>query len=90
MGILSWIVAGAIAGFLSRLVARGGGFRLLGDLFVGIAGGLVGGLATGWYLKLPDMVNIISPIGLLIAFLGGVLFIIVTRSVQSRGGWLHN
>lgn len=89
MGILSWIVAGAVAGILSRLVSRGGGFRLLGDLFVGIAGGLIGGLAAGWLFKLPDMMNVINLTSFLIAFLGGVFFIIVTRSVQSRGGWLH-
>lgn len=90
MGILSWIIAGALAGFLSRFVARGGGFRFLGDLFVGIAGGLVGGFLAALLLKLPDMVNTINVTSLLVAFLGGVIFIVVTRSVQSRGGWLHS
>ena len=50
MGLLSWIVVGAIAGWLAGQVVRGGGFGLLGNIVVGIIGGLVGGrglLAVG-------------------------------------------
>ena len=38
MGILSWIVAGAIAGWLTGVVLRGHGFGLLGYLLAGVAG----------------------------------------------------
>ena len=43
MTILSWIVVGLIAGFLAGLVVKGGGFGLIGDIIVGVVGGLLGG-----------------------------------------------
>jgi len=43
MGVLSWIVVGAIAGWLAGLVVQGTGFGLLGDIIVGVVGGLLGG-----------------------------------------------
>ena len=37
MVLLSWIVVGAIAGWLSGQVMKGRGFGLLGDILVGVA-----------------------------------------------------
>jgi uncharacterized membrane protein YeaQ/YmgE (transglycosylase-associated protein family) len=39
--LLSWIVVGAIAGWLSGQVMKGRGFGLLGDIVVGVAGAMV-------------------------------------------------
>jgi len=54
MGLLSWIVVGAIAGWLSGQVMKGRGFGLLGDIIVGIVGGLIGGFLAE---ALPTTVN---------------------------------
>ena len=43
MGILSWIVVGLIAGWLAGLVVKGGGYGCVGDIIVGVIGGLFGG-----------------------------------------------
>ncbi len=43
MPILIWIISGIIAGWLAGLVVRGRGFGLLGNLVVGLLGGLIGG-----------------------------------------------
>ena len=43
MQILIWIISGIIAGWLAGLVVRGRGFGLLGNLVVGLLGGLIGG-----------------------------------------------
>jgi uncharacterized membrane protein YeaQ/YmgE (transglycosylase-associated protein family) len=91
MGILSWIVVGIIAGWLSGLVMRGGGFGLVGDMLVGIAGGLLGGWLAGVLFKLSDVVNGINVTSILVAFLGAVVLILVARMFQgrSRGGLFH-
>jgi uncharacterized membrane protein YeaQ/YmgE (transglycosylase-associated protein family) len=41
MGLLSWIVVGLIAGWLAGLIMRGSGFGLLGNIIVGVIGGLL-------------------------------------------------
>jgi uncharacterized membrane protein YeaQ/YmgE (transglycosylase-associated protein family) len=85
MGLLSWIIVGAIAGWLSGQVMKGRGFGLLGDIIVGVAGGLVGGWLASVLLKIPDAVNGINVESILIAFVGSVLLIVVVRMFQGRG-----
>jgi uncharacterized membrane protein YeaQ/YmgE (transglycosylase-associated protein family) len=85
MGLLSWIVVGAIAGWLSGQVMKGRGFGLLGDVIVGVAGGLVGGWLAGQFFKVPSAVNGINVTSILVAFLGAVVLIIVMRMFQGRG-----
>jgi uncharacterized membrane protein YeaQ/YmgE (transglycosylase-associated protein family) len=85
MGILSWIIVGAIAGWLSGQVMKGRGFGLLGNIIVGVAGGLIGGWLAGSIFKIADAVNGINLESILVAFVGAVLVIIVVRMLQGRG-----
>lgn len=85
MGLLSWIVVGAIAGWLSGQVMKGRGFGLLGDIVVGIAGGLIGGWLAGELFKVPNAVNGFNLTSILVAFLGAVVLIVVARMFQGRG-----
>jgi uncharacterized membrane protein YeaQ/YmgE (transglycosylase-associated protein family) len=85
MGLLAWIVVGAIAGWLSGQFMKGRGFGLLGDILVGVAGGLIGGWLASVLLKMPDAVNGINLPSILVAFLGAVLLIFVARLFQGRG-----
>ena len=85
MGILSWIVVGAIAGWLGGMVMKGRGFGLIGDIIVGVVGGLIGGYLAGVLFKVPNAVNGINPTSILVAFLGAVLLIVVLRLFQGRG-----
>jgi uncharacterized membrane protein YeaQ/YmgE (transglycosylase-associated protein family) len=86
MGILSWIVVGAIAGWLGGQVMKGRGFGLLGDILVGVAGGLIGGWLAGLIFKVTDAVNGINAQSILVAFVGAVVLIVVVRMFQGRGG----
>ncbi len=86
MGLLSWIVVGAIAGWLSGEVMKGRGFGLLGNIFVGVAGGLIGGWLAGALFKMADAVNGINIESIVVAFLGAVVLIVVVRMLQGRGG----
>jgi uncharacterized membrane protein YeaQ/YmgE (transglycosylase-associated protein family) len=46
MGIIIWLVVGALAGWLAGLIVKGYGFGLIGNIVVGIVGGLI----AGWLL----------------------------------------
>jgi uncharacterized membrane protein YeaQ/YmgE (transglycosylase-associated protein family) len=48
MGILSWIVVGAIAGWLAGMLVRGDeGLGVIGKIVLGIIGAVVGGFIAG-------------------------------------------
>jgi uncharacterized membrane protein YeaQ/YmgE (transglycosylase-associated protein family) len=79
MGIISWIVLGAIAGFLANMVV-GGREGLIGTIILGIVGAVVGGyIATSIFHK-GDVsgVNIES---IVIAVLGAILVLFVWRAL---------
>jgi len=82
MGLLSWIVVGAIAGFLANLV-MGSREGLLLMIILGIVGGLVGGYLAANVFKMGsvDGINLES---IVIATLGAILVIFVVRVL--RGG----
>jgi uncharacterized membrane protein YeaQ/YmgE (transglycosylase-associated protein family) len=79
MGIIIWLIVGAIAGWLAGMVVKGGGFGLIGDIIVGIVGALI----AGWLLPrlgiflgggfIGDIIN---------AFIGAVILLIILRLVK--------
>ena len=48
MGLLWWIIIGAVAGWLAGTLMRGGGFGFIVNVLVGIAGAVIG----GWVFRL--------------------------------------
>ena len=82
MGILSWIIVGAIAGWLAGYLTKSGG-GLLENIILGIVGGLFGGFIL-------DLVGIgvgMNGIGIesiFTATLGAVLLIIIRRALSGR------
>jgi uncharacterized membrane protein YeaQ/YmgE (transglycosylase-associated protein family) len=79
-GILAWIVVGLIAGWLTGLVMKGGGYGIVGDLIVGLVGALIGGFVVGLFF--PGSVGLIGSI--IVAFIGAVIFVVILRAL-SRG-----
>ena len=84
MGIIGWIIVGAIAGWLaSRFMGRGG-YGLIGDIIVGIVGAFLGGWLLGlaspgftmsrqnWWVTIP------------VAFAGAVIAMFIVRAVRPR------
>ena len=82
MGLLSWIVVGAIAGWLAGLVVQGTGFGLLGDIMVGVVGGLLGGFLASRFFNMPDAVNGFNLTSIVVAFLGAVIVVVVIRLLR--------
>ena len=82
MSILAWIVLGLVAGWLAGQFMRGG-YGLVGDIVLGIVGAIVGGLLSGLILG-RDMVTGFNLESVLVAFLGAVVLIAVSRLFTGR------
>ncbi|MEW6768104.1 MAG: GlsB/YeaQ/YmgE family stress response membrane protein [Pseudomonadota bacterium] len=74
MGIIAWLIVGAIAGWLAGLVVRGFGFGLLGNIVVGIVGAVV----AGWLLPQLGVRLGAGMVGEIInALIGAVLVLVI-------------
>ena len=82
MGIISWIVLGAIAGFLANMLI-GGGEGVIGTIILGIVGAVVGGYIASAIFHKGDVtgVNVES---IVISVLGAILVLVVWRMVQGN------
>jgi len=78
MRFLLWIISGVVAGWLTGLVMKGHGYGLLGNLVIGLLGGIIGGwlfslfglAATGWLGEI------------VVALVGGVVLVVIVRSLR--------
>ena len=79
VGIISWIVLGAIAGFLANMV-MGGREGVIGTIILGIIGAVVGGYLAQALLHKGDVtgVNIES---IVIAAVGAIIVLFVWRAL---------
>jgi uncharacterized membrane protein YeaQ/YmgE (transglycosylase-associated protein family) len=77
MGIIAWIVLGAIAGYLTNLI-MGGSEGVIATVILGIVGAVVGGYLAGTLLKVADVTGI-NPESIVVAVVGGVVVVAVYR-----------
>lgn len=81
LGILGWIVFGAIVGALAKLLLPGrdpGG--IIVTILIGIAGSLLGGFlgrAMGWYREGEGA-------GYIVSILGAIVLLLIYRMVAGR------
>lgn len=83
MGIIAWIVLGAVAGFIANLI-MGGGEGLIMMVVLGIVGAVVGGFVAGSVLGIADVTGF-NLTSLAVAVFGAVIIIFVARLVMPRG-----
>ena len=83
MTIIVWIALGLVAGWLAGQVMKGGGYGVVGDIVLGIVGALVGGFLTGLVLG-RDMVSGFNIESIVVAFIGAVILIAVSRAFTRR------
>jgi uncharacterized membrane protein YeaQ/YmgE (transglycosylase-associated protein family) len=79
MNVISWIVVGLIAGFLAGKVMREGGYGLIGDIVVGVLGGLIGGYLATNLFHIKAAVTGINVETILVALCGSVLLLVGLR-----------
>ena len=82
MGIIAWIILGAIAGFITNLI-MGGKEGVIETIILGIIGAVVGGFLAGTVLKVADVtgINITS---IVVAVIGAIIVVLVYRMFLGR------
>ncbi|HEX7789672.1 MAG TPA: GlsB/YeaQ/YmgE family stress response membrane protein [Afipia sp.] len=79
MGIIAWIIVGAIAGWLAGLIVKGAGFGLLGNIVVGIVGAVV----AGWLLPQLGIRLGAGMVGEIInAAIGGIIVLVILALIR--------
>jgi uncharacterized membrane protein YeaQ/YmgE (transglycosylase-associated protein family) len=78
--LIWFLIVGGLAGWLASVLVTGGGMGILADIFVGVAGALVGGIladSLNW--------NIYGFWGVLgISILGAMILIVLFRGLSGR------
>ena len=79
MGILLWIVLGAIAGWIASMIVKSNQGLLL-DIIVGIVGALIG----GWVMSLIGYggVSGFNIYSIAVAILGSVILLAIVKAVR--------
>lgn len=84
MGLVAWLVLGAIAGYLAGMFVKGDErLGVIGHVFLGIVGALVGGfianqLTNGDYLNRIDIPSII------VAVIGAIVVVVAYKALTGR------
>ena len=79
MGIISWIVLGAIAGFIANMLV-GGREGVIGTIILGIVGAVVGGYLAEALLHKGDVTGV-NPESIVIAVVGAIVVLFVYRAL---------
>jgi uncharacterized membrane protein YeaQ/YmgE (transglycosylase-associated protein family) len=79
MGLFTWIIVGAIAGWLAGKVMKGRGFGLLGNIVIGVIGAMVGGWLAGSLLNISNAISGFNLQTILVAFLGSVIVLFIAK-----------
>lgn len=84
VGIISWIVVGAIAGYLAGFIVKGDeGLGVIGHIVLGIVGALVGGFIAGQIFG-GDYTSGINIPTIVVATIGAVITVLVVGMVSGR------
>ena len=84
MGIISWLVVGAIAGYLAGFLVKGDeSLGIIGHVALGIVGGLVGGFIAG-ILTGGDYTTGINITTIVVAVIGAVILVVGYNLIRGR------
>ena len=84
MGILSWIVVGAIAGWLAGMLVKGDeGLGVIGKIVLGIIGAVVGGFIAGQMFG-GDYINGINVQTIVVATIGAIIVVVGYHLLAGR------
>ena len=84
MGIISWLVVGAIAGYLAGFLVKGDeSLGVIGHVGLGIVGGLVGGFLAG-LITGGDYTTGINITTIVVAVIGAVILVVGYNLIRGR------
>ena len=85
MGILSWLIVGAIAGWLAGLLVKGDeGMGVIMHIVLGIVGALIGGFIAGLITGGGDYVTGINITTIVVATIGAVIAVVAYSALTGR------
>lgn len=79
---ITWLVIGLIAGWLAGLVMKGSGYGLVGDIVVGILGGVVGAWLFIFIVPVDSQGGLVGTI--VVALIGAAVFVGLARVLTRR------
>ncbi len=83
MGIISWLVVGAIAGYLAGMLVKGDeSLGVIGHIVLGIVGALIGGFVAGLLTGGNDYVTGINITTIVVAVIGAIIAVVVWNAIQ--------
>lgn len=86
MGILSWLIVGAIAGILAGFLVSGDeGLGIIGRILLGIVGAVVGGFIAG-LITGGDYITGINLTTIIVATIGAVIVVLLYNAIAGRRG----
>ncbi|HEV8698489.1 MAG TPA: GlsB/YeaQ/YmgE family stress response membrane protein [Candidatus Limnocylindrales bacterium] len=84
MGVFSWLVVGAIAGWLAGLLVKGDeSYGVIGHIVLGIVGAIVGGFIAG-ALTGGDYITGINVTTIVVAVIGAVIAVVAWNAIRGR------
>ena len=82
---LSWIIVGAIAGWLAGLLVKGDeGMGVIGHIVLGLAGALIGGYVVGLVTNNDPMDGVFDISTIVTAVIGAVVLVLVGSALMGR------
>ena len=82
MEIIIFLAIGAVAGWLAGLIFKGGGYGLLWNIIIGIAGGFIGGWLFGPFLAGVFGEGIIE--GIVTAVAGAIILLWIASLISKK------
>ena len=84
MGLVSWLVVGAIAGYLAGMFVKGDErLGVIGHIFLGIVGALIGGFIAN-QLTGGDYLSGINITTIVVAAIGAVIAVVAYKALTGR------
>jgi uncharacterized membrane protein YeaQ/YmgE (transglycosylase-associated protein family) len=85
VGIISWLILGAIAGYIAGFLVKGDeSLGVIGHIVLGIVGGLIGGFLAG-LITGGDYMNTLSITSIVVAVIGAVIAVVGYGMITGRG-----
>jgi uncharacterized membrane protein YeaQ/YmgE (transglycosylase-associated protein family) len=85
MGIIAWIVLGAIAGYLAGFLVKGDeGLGVIGHIVLGIVGAIIGGFLASALLGADPIDGALDISSIVVATNGAIITVVVVSAVTGR------
>jgi len=85
MGIISWIVVGAIAGYIAGYLVKGDeSMGVIGHIVLGIVGALVGGFLAGVLFHTNPIAGELDVSSIVTATIGAVIAVVAWNALTGR------